>query len=251
MTRRTRLALGALAIIASASLVSCAPARVQIVAPPFALTTAEVVYPTGEAYPVNLIFAAADDDPIWTELTGVELPGDASVGPGEFEIIRGEGSDGYDLGNISFEITPSSEGISFESVGLVFADTAEPVRVDVGSWSLASAEPGEFATDDVGAAVAAMTACTTADFPVPASARSVESFDTGVADVEVADLVLHPESAAVTVTLSCDDDADFHIISPSLDYLDGDGVARSTRLTPVAIGFQDIDDGDFERIRAR
>lgn len=245
------LVAGALVIAASASLTSCAPPDSEIVAPPFALTSADVVYPEGEAYPVNLIFAAAADDPIWTHLTGVELPGDASLGPGEFEVIRGEGSGGYDLGNISFEIEAPKQGLSFESVGLIYAEVTEPVQTPVGSWSFSLAEPQEFATEDAGQAVAAMTGCTSADFPLPPSTNSVEAFETGSDDVHLEDMVFHPETGALTVTLACDDDSDFQIISPTLDITTRDGDIRSIRLSPVAIGFQDVDDTDLQRILNR
>lgn len=257
MPRLTRIAgrraliVLTLGIAASASLTSCAPSDTEIVAPPFALTSADVVYPAGQAYPVNLIFAAPADDPIWTDLTGVALPGDASVGPGGFQVIRGEGSDGYDLGNISFDLVPPPEGISFTSVGLVFTETPEPVRVDVGSWTLASAEPEEFATDQVSAAIAAMSACTTADFPLPSSTKTVQAFHSGNSHVEVDGISMDAATDSVRVSLTCDDDADFHIFSPTLDYIDCDGAAQSTRLTPLTIGLQDIDDADFARIRDR
>lgn len=245
------LVAGALVIAASASLTSCAPSDTEIVAPPFALTSADVVYPAGQAYPVNLIFAAAADDPIWTDLTGVELPGDASVGPGEFEVIRGEGSGGYDLGNIAFEIEAPKEGLSFESVGLIYTEATEPVQTPVGSWSFSLAESQEFATEDTGQAVAAMTGCTSADFPLPPSTSSVESFETGSDDVHLEDMVFQPEIGALTVTLACDDDSDFQIISPTLDITTRDGDVHSIRLSPVAIGFQDVDDADLQRILNR
>lgn len=257
MPRLTRLAgrraliVLTLGIAASASLTSCAPSDTEIVAPPFALTSADVVYPSGQAYPVNLIFAASADDPIWTDLTGVALPGDASVGPGEFEVIRGEGSGGYDLGNIAFDLEAPREGLSFESVGLIYTGATEPVQSPVGSWRFSLAEPQEFATEDAGQAVAAMTGCTSADFPLPPSTSSVESFETGSDDVRLEDMQFRPETETLTVSLSCDDDSDFQIISPTLAITTPDGDIRSIRLSPVAIGFQDVDDADLQRILNR
>ncbi|WP_435748725.1 hypothetical protein [Microbacterium sp. PMB16] len=219
--------------------------------PHFALTSADVVSAAGRAYPVNLIFVAESDDPIWTDLTGVELPDDASVGPGQFDVIRGEGADGYRLGNIAFDVDVPPHGLSFDSVGLVYADSTEPTPVDVGSWTFAQAPPEEFATADTQSEVAAMRGCTSAELPVPASTASIETFHTGSSDVQVERAVLDPESNALSITLSCTDEADFHIISPTLDYSDSTGAAKSLRFAPIAIGFQDIDDEDLRRIRAR
>ncbi|MCK2035271.1 hypothetical protein KZC51_03900 [Microbacterium sp. SSW1-49] len=251
MTARTRAAAATLLLLTITAATSCAPAQGEPVAPSFALTSAEVVYPTGQAYPVNLIFAAAKDDPIWTDLTGIDLPGGAAVGPGDFEVIRGEGSDGFDLGNVAFNIIPTADGIAFETVGLIYADTKDPIRVDVGSWAFMAVAADQFATRDAGAEVVAMSGCTSADFPVPASTASLESFSTGSSDVQADEVQLHPESASVTVALSCSDDVDFHIFSPTLEYTDREGAARSTRLAPVTIGFQDIDAADLRKIRER
>lgn len=240
------IAIGAITAMAT----SCTPATPPS-APSFALTSANVVFATGRPYPVNLIFVADDDDPIWTELTGVELPDEASVGPGQFDVIRGEGADGYLLGNITFELDVPEDGISFDSVGLVYADATEPAPVDVGSWTFTEAPLEEFATADTQAEVAAMGGCTSADLPVPASTASIEAFRTGSPDVEVAQAVLNPAGDALSVTLSCTDEVDFHVISPALDYTDASGADASTRFAPIAIGFQDIDDEDLRRIRNR
>lgn len=240
------IAIGAVTAMAT----SCVPASPPS-APAFALTSADVVFAGGRPYPVNLIFMAEAGDPIWADLTGIELPHDASVGPGEFEVIRGEGADGYQLGNITFELDVPAEGISFDSVGLVYSDSTEPEPVDVGSWTFTEAPLDEFATADAQAEVAAMGGCTSAELPVPASTVSVEAFRTGSSEVAVEQAELNSEGDALSITLSCTDDADFHIISPTLDYTDASGVEKSTRFAPIAIGFQDIDDEDLRRIRER
>lgn len=246
-TTTAAIALGAIAVVA----VSCSSEPIEPIEPPaFALTSANVVVPAGDTYPVNLIFVASDGDPIWTDLSGIELPGDASVGPGEFDVIRGDGSGGYHLGNITLELS-ADEGLTFDSVGLIYTDATEPVSVDVGSWTLAEAAPDDFATADTKAEVAAMAGCTSADLPVPDTVAAVTGFRTGSPDVEVDDATLDQESQSVRITLTCTDTADFHVISPALDYTDTDGGAKTTRLAPIAIGFQDIDDADLARIRSR
>lgn len=219
--------------------------------PSFAVTSADVILAEGYSYPVNFIFTAVQDDPIWTELTGVELPGDASVGPGQFAVIRGEGADGFQLGNITFELDVPPDGISFESVGLIYEDSPEPVSVDVGSWTLHEAPPDEFATGETKAEVAAIAGCTQADLPVPETTSAVDTFRTGSADVTADEVELSPDGGAISVVFSCTEDADFYVISPSLDYTDDAGARRSTRFAPIAIGFQDIDDADLQRIRHR
>lgn len=243
-TTTAAIALGAIAVAA----VSCSSEPIE--PPAFALTSANVVVPAGDTYPVNLIFVASDGDPIWTDLSGIALPGDASVGPGEFDVIRGDGSGGYHLGNITLELS-ADEGLTFDSVGLIYTDATEPVSVDVGSWTLAEAAPDDFATADTKAEVAAMAGCTSADLPVPDTVAAVTGFRTGSPDVEVDDATLDQESPSLRITLTCTDTADFHVISPALDYTDADGAAQTARLAPIAIGFQDIDDADLARIRSR
>lgn len=246
--RRTVAVIALGAVMATAS--SCAPAPAPS-EPAFALTSAEVVVSSDRSYPVNLIFMAAEADPIWTELTGVELSDGASVGPGEFDVIRGEGTDGYLLGNITFRIDVPEGGISFDSVGLDYADLIEPTRVNVGSWTFGAARQEEFASFDAKAELAAMSRCTEAELPVPGDAASVKAFHTGSPSVDVEQAVLNPGGDALSIRLSCTDEADFHIFSPTLDYIDASGVEKSIRFAPIAIGYQDIDDEDLERIRER
>ncbi|MGM1018272.1 MAG: hypothetical protein ACQEW8_12125 [Actinomycetota bacterium] len=230
---------------------SCAPQQEGFAPPAFALTSAEVVHPLGESYPINLIFLAHADDPIWTDLTGIELPSDASVGPGEFEVIRGEGPGGLFLGNVSFHVTTPEEGITFESVGLVYEESTEPVRTDVGPWSLRVAPPEDFATVESGAEVLAMSSCTRAELPVPPAASSIDAVATGSDHASFENAILKPETDSIAVELSCTTDMDFFIISPTLDYADHRGDSWSTRIAPIAIGFHDIDDEDLQRIKDR
>lgn len=238
-------------VVACATACAAEPEPPRSSPPSFAVTAADVVLAEGEPYPVNLIFLAEEGDPIWTGLTGVELPGDASVGPGQFDIIRGEGSDGFQLGNITFAVDVPPNGLSFTSVGLVYEGSTEPVPVDVGSWTFSEAPREEFATDETKAAVAAIEGCTRADIPVPATTAAVDEFRTGSADVTADEVELSPERGTISVDFSCTDDADFYVISPSLDYTDNAGSRRSTRFAAIAIGFQDIDDADLLRIRGR
>lgn len=233
--------------------ISCGskPGPHPISPPSFAVTSANVVLAEGRAYPVNFVFVADDRDPIWTELTGVELPGNTSIGPGQFELIRGEGSAGFQLGNITFEVDVPPDGVSFESVGLIYEGLREPVQVNVGHWALSEAPTDEFATADTNAEVAAIGGCTHADLPVPETVVQVDAFRTGSAEVTADDVALNPEDGAIGVDFSCTDDMDFYVISPILDFTDSAGAQRTTRFGPVAIGFQDIDEADFQRIRGR
>lgn len=240
-------ALGAIAI----TTVACTSEPETVPAPSFAQSSAQIVATQANAYPVNLIFVAADDDPIWERLSGVTVTDDLEVGPGQFDLIRGEGPDGYSLGNVSFEVDIPNGGVEFSSVELHYTDRTEPVQVDVGSWSLHAAPANEFATADTNAEVAAMADCTTADLPVPKTVASINDFHTGSEDVALQEASLNPEAGTITVSLSCDGDADFYIISPTLDYNDTTATTMTTRFAPIAIGFQDIDDDDIHRIQSR
>ncbi|MGV8911673.1 MAG: hypothetical protein ACOH14_03575 [Rhodoglobus sp.] len=243
----TAVALSAIA----ATIVSCSSEGDSVSAPSFAYTSADIVFAEGPKYPINLIFVAKGDDPIWDDLSGVELSNDLSVGPGEFDVIRGDGSNGDFLGNITFELDIPDEGIGFESVGLVYSDKTEPVPVEVGSWSLRRVPQDNFATDETNAEVAAMADCSSARLPIPSSVVSIDEFRTGSDQVDAPEVALSPEPGTITIVLSCTGDADFYVISPTLDYTDNEGQAKTTRFSPITIGLQEIDDEDLKKIRDR
>ncbi|MFJ4223692.1 hypothetical protein [Microbacterium sp. NPDC089695] len=216
----------------------------------FALTSAHVVVPAGGAYPVNLVFVAPGADPIWTDVTGIDLPGDADLAPGQFDVIAVEGADGMKVGNIAFELDVPPEGISFTTVGVIYDGRREPVTSDVGTWNLSAVEADEF-SEEANAAVVAMSACTSIDVPLPPDTASVDAFDTDSTEVAVETFARTPTEDALTVSFSCSDAFDFVIISSTLDITRDDGSTHSIRLAPISIGFQDIDDADFHRIRDR
>lgn len=234
-----------------AILASCSPGETPRSTASFARTSATVVQPTDATYPINLIFAAEPDDAIWTDLTGIVLSDELSIPPGDFTVIRGDGANGVTLGNVTFTVDIPAAGLSFRTVGLVFAGSSTIAQVPVGSWSLRGAPPDDFASEDASADVVGMPRCTTADFPVPGAVASVQRFDPGSPDVHADEVSLDTRSHSVTVELACDGDFDFRIMSPSIDYTDDSGKARTTRLAPVSIGFQDVTDADLQRIRSR
>lgn len=219
--------------------------------PSFALTSADVVFPDGRDYPINLIFVAKDDDPIWTQLNGVKLSEDVSIGPGQFNVIRGEGTDGYFLGNLTFDLPIPPDGMSFDSVALDYEQSSGLTTVAVGSWELNSAAATDFATNTAHAEVAAMADCTSADLPSPSNVATLESLESGSSHVTVGRAALDADTSSIEMSLQCSGDWDFYVISPSLAYVDFDGVNRNTRFSPISIGLQEIDDADLEKIRER
>lgn len=253
---RSAVAAAALCAIAAAA-VACTPGvdndttSESISPPPFALTSADVVFADGRGYPINLVFVAKEDDPIWTQLKGVTLSADVSFGPGQFDVIRGEGTDGYFLGNVTFELPIPPNGISFDSVAPDYKDLSKLLTVPVGVWDLHSAPASEFATEEAKAEVAAMADCTGADLPVPAAVASIESLTSGSSQVSVDRAELAPDMNTITMSIDCSGDFDFYVISPFLDFLNRDDVSQSTRFAPISIGFQDIDNADLETIRER
>lgn len=220
-------------------------------APPFALTSADVVFTEGRDYPINLIFVAKDDDPIWTQLKGISLSDDVSFGPGQVDVIRGEGADGYFLGNITIELPIPVNGISFDSISLDYEDQPTPLTVAVGSWDLRSVPQEDFVTESAKAEVAAMADCTGADLPVPTTVASIESLSSGSPHVAVDRAELEPKTSTIDLSIHCSGDFDFYVISPSLDYIDQGGMSQTTRFNPISIGLQDIDDADLQKIRKR
>ena len=240
------LALSLVAILAS-----CSPEEASHSTASFARTSATIVQPTGASYPVNLIFVAEPDDAIWTDLTGIVISDDLSIPPGAFTVIRGDGTNGVMLGNVTFAVAIPSTGLSFRTVGLVFAGSSTITQVPVGSWSLTSAPADDFASADAGANVVGMPRCTTADFPVPEAEASVQRFHPGSPDVHAGEVSLDTRSHTVTAELTCEGDFDFRVMSPSIDYTDDRGETRTKRLAPVSIGFQDVTDADLQRIASR
>jgi len=246
-----RWSAGALALSLLAIPASCSPEETTPSTASFARTSATIVQPTDPTYPINLIFAAQPDDAIWTDLTGIVLSDDFSLPPGGFTVVRGDGANGVTLGNVTFTVDVPATGLSFRTVGLVFAGSSTITQVPVGSWSLRSAPADEFASADAGADVVGMPRCTTAEFPVPDAVASVQRFDPGSPDVHADEVALDSRSHIFTTELACEGDFDFRVMSPSIDYTDGSGKARTTRLAPVSIGLQDITDEDLQRIASR
>ncbi|MEW2006718.1 hypothetical protein [Microbacterium sp. NPDC079208] len=234
-----------------AILTSCSPEETPRSTASFARTSATIVQPTNATYPINLIFVAKPDDAIWTDLTGIVLSDELSIAPGGFTVIRGDGANGDTLGNVTFTVDVPAAGLSFRTVGLVFAGSSTITQVPVGSWALRGAPPDDFASEDAGADVVGMPRCTAADFPVPDAVASVQRFDPGSPDVHTDEVALDTRSRTVTAELACEGDFDFRVMSPSIDYTDDSGKARTTRLAPVSIGFQDVTDADLQRIRSR
>lgn len=246
-----RWGTGALSLSLLAILASCSPEETTPSTASFARTSATIVQPTDATYPINLIFVAEPDDAIWTNLTGVVLSDELSIPPGDFTVARGDGTNGVILGNVTFTVVIPAAELSFRTVGLVFAGSSTITQVPVGSWSLRGAPADDFASEDAGADVVGMSRCTTADFPVPDAVASVQLFDPGSPDVHADEVSLDTRSHSVTAELACDGDFDFRVMSPSIDYTDDSGKARTTRLAPVSIGFQDVTDADLQRIARR
>lgn len=246
-----RWSAGTLALSLVAILASCSPEETSHSTASFARTSATIVQPTDGTYPINLIFVAEPDDAIWTDLTGIVLSNELSIPPADFTVIRGDGANGVTLGNVTFTVDIPAAGLSFRTVGLVFADSSTITQVPVGSWSLRGEPADDFASEDAGADVVGMPRCTTADFPVPEEVASVQRFDPGSPDVHADEVSLDTRSYSVTAELVCEGDFDFRVMSPSIDYTDDGGQARTTRLAPVSIGFQDVTDADLQRIASR
>lgn len=242
----------AVGLIATA-LASCTSPQspATIPPPPFAITYANIVYPEGEQYPINLIFTAKEDDPIWSRLSGVALSDEVSLTPGEFDVIRGDVVDGMALGNITFELAVPHEELSFNIASLFYEGDPDPVEVNVGDWSLRAESTTAFVTEELDTEVAALADCTRVALPVPSSVASIDEVGTGVAGVTVEAAAFEPVTSSVEVTLRCSDAADFFVISPTIKHVDGDGKHHDGRLSPIAIGLQSIDAADMERISSR
>ncbi len=233
-----------------AILTSCSPEETPRSTASFARTSATIVQPTNATYPINLIFVAKPDDAIWTDLTGIVLSDELSIAPGGFTVIRGDGANGDTLGNVTFTVDVPAAGLSFRTVGLVFAGSSTITQVPVGSWALRARRPTISLPK---MPVRTWSGCPGAPRPTsPFLMRWRRSSASTRAHQTSTQTRSHwTRSRTVTAELACEGDFDFRVMSPSIDYTDDSGKARTTRLAPVSIGFQDVTDADLQRIRSR
>ncbi|WP_454086182.1 hypothetical protein [Georgenia sp. Marseille-Q6866] len=222
------------------------------------MSSVDVAIAPADEFPVNLVFVAGEDDPIWDRLAGVAVVDGPQFGSGDFIVEKGSVVDGGVIGNLTFSLDAGSTGVAFEEIELFVSDLEEPIVVDVGAWSI---EPN----DADGAGVTA-----TGDFPLtadicgPFSATfrndTAETITAATATVDApgASVSTAPIPAAVApgdeftldLELACDASAEFYIVSPTVTYETAQG-QHASRLDPMTIGLTAISADTVERIVAR
>lgn len=260
--RRRRVARGGPVLattVAVVGLAGCTDGTPSTSSASFALTSADVHVTEGDPYPVNLLFVAPEDDPVWDGLTGVALAG-RQLGPDEVSLERGGSAPEGRLGNVTFTLDDLSETVRFSSVEL-FVDGADPYEVAVGSWAIVWRPEGALLAPSSAATVARSTcgsdvlgvtnvadgALTVRGLPDPAEGVRAMAGD------GVEGLVLEPgEPVEIEVEYRCDEDvADVFAFSPVVEVARADGEVVLAPLDPVTVGLTSIDDEAVTRIASR
>lgn len=227
--------------------------------PVFATTEAHVVVDAEQTFPVNLLFVADEDDPIWSEVSAVVL--DAALDVTTFDVVAGDTTDHGRLGNLALTVTPPTDAGTATDVTVHLQDGTSRI-FPIGSWTLAAApapggrllEVAEYVvaypdTDTIG-----FTATNVSGEPV-----EVRSLDLGLASLAVAEVTANGSPLAdghgvpvgaggevsFVVRLLDDGEHDFHVTSPSVDLVGADGRPLHELFDPTTLGYTDITDAAF------
>lgn len=255
-SHRTRACILSLCVIGSAT-TACQPADAN--GPSFALTSAHVVHRDDASYSANLVFLANKGDPIWTELTRVSLPDGTDIMPGDdvvhtsdhlFTVNEGESFFRDRLGTLIISLPASPDLLSFDTVDLFYADSSDPVTVSVGDWNIRSA-PTDLFPDESYEVVSIPGCPTETGMSVPRAAKELISVTTESTAVDVDAASLDPADSRVSFRVTCTDDADLHVFSPTVEYADEQGEHHSIQLAPILSGFVTVDDDLVKRLRSQ
>lgn len=223
----------------------------------FAHVVADAAIPSAQQFPVNLIFVAPLDDPIWTELSTVTIPEGPVFTQGAFTLHAGDDNGSERIGNIQLVLSESSEELAFDRVEIAITGAPEPLQVAVGDWRLTPAAP------DAGLAQTGEYALT---MPTCERIETRLRNDTGEVLTEVAIDVTGPgvdvissstpqrvrpgQTFTASADFSCGENADFWILSPTVTFTVG-GERRSTRLDAASVGLTSMTPDLIPQIRSR
>lgn len=229
----------------------------------FAFTNAEVVIPSDDTYPVNLIFVASSNDPIWSQASSLAIPSGPQFGPTEFSVAKTELQDQMALGNLSFNLPSFSESISFEEVEIGLQDGSS-FNEAVGDWTVTRSEAQEsdggpairqtgdyvlsvdrceeFSTDITSSEQSSVTGLTIEVATPGAKAGAPESLPATIAP---------GETVGISTTIDCDSSlAEFYIFTPRLSWSSPEGGGTAT-LPPVSVGITALGDETITSILLR
>src|SRR5690625_3383324 len=137
-TRARGRLLAAVAVLAAAA--GCGPGQPDPpvpAVPAFATTEARVVVTDDRTFPVNLLFLADEDDPIWTDVSAVVLSPDLEVSG--FTVEAGDVTDRGRLGNLTLGVVPPATAVTATDVIVVLGDgTSRAYPIDRKSTRLNS-----------------------------------------------------------------------------------------------------------------
>lgn len=222
-------------------------------APTFALTEARVIH-HDDQLPVNLVFIASEDDPLWTQLSGVELNGGLDVTG--YELVAGDVTEWGRLGNLTLTAQLPTDPVTATDV-TVFLEGGTSATFPIGAWRVrASGEPGgqilqvaDYIVAYPDADLMEFTATNVSDDHIEVTAPDLGLETLTVTDVMVNGQVLQadggvdvPPDAEVTFTLSLasSGEHDFFMTSPTVAVTGPDGEEMKEIFDPSMLGFSDI-----------
>lgn len=226
-------------------------------APAFALSEAHVV--SGEAeLPVNLVFVADEDDPLWTRLSGVELNGGLDVT--HYELIAGGATRWGTLGNLSIMAQVPAEAREATEV-TVHLENATSASFPIGTWNIASTDgPGERLLE-VAEYIAVYPDTDMMEFTatnVSGQDVIVTALDLGLTSLIVQNVTVNAQDlasggvevpagadATFVLRLRAGSEHNFYMTSPIIALVGADGRELREILDPALLGLSDLTEAEI------
>lgn len=246
--RNARLVLVAGVLAASGALAACSsePDEGESSAI-FALTEADVMVPAEQDYEVQVPFLADPADPIWAGLPMVGIPGGPHlVGPEATTPIKSGTRDGKDLGSFSFSILPELLPLTFDTLNLYYAGEDKARSMDIGQWTLVAGEENPEIVEVSGVSAASSCASISGTFTNNSSETLTSvSAETMARGIELQSTIVPEEVASgeefdLTLDMTCDDSADYRIVSPEVSFAT-ENSPITTRVGWLSVDFADED----------
>lgn len=256
-TRARGRLLAAVAVLAAAA--GCGPGQPDPpvpAVPAFATTEARVVVTDDRTFPVNLLFLADEDDPIWTDVSAVVLSPDLEVSG--FTVEAGDVTDRGRLGNLTLGVVPPATAVTATDVIVVLGDGTSRAY-PIGAWGLAAAPEPAGRLLDVTEYVLAYPGTDHLEIVaenVSGDPVEVRSVDLGLTSLVVAEVTVDgqvlregegvsiPGGGQVSVVVRLTDDGghDLYVTSPSVTVTGPDGQVRRQLFDPTLLGWTDLTD---------
>lgn len=220
------MALSVLAVLASGC--TLAPRDAP---PSFLRTSADIVLPPGNSYPISVPFIAATNNRIWDSTASFGLPDSDVDVAGGFSIATGARRDGLQYGWVTFNVSLDTAGSSLDAVELGYSE-GETTRAAVGSWTMRSSGTQEFLWDSGGYAT---NGCSTLPLELPPGATDLVEVRIAAPGVDILGTSMNESKTEVYVDISCSPDYDHYILTPEFIYLDARGEQARAFAAPITL----------------